>query len=103
MTVKFRACLAVAVVATVGGEIVGVGRFDRLADATEAEMAFVVADEWQGRRLGGALLRWLVDRASKVGLSTLVATTLPHNRPMLSVFRRSGFPVSVTYDDDVAH
>src|SRR3954449_6716180 len=72
-----------AVVAVAGGEIVGVARFDRLADATAAEVAFVVADGWQGRGLGSALFRHLLQRARELGVTRFVAETLPHNRRML--------------------
>ena len=46
-----------AIVATVADEIVGVARFDRLEVSTDAEVAFVVADSWQGRGLGALSVR----------------------------------------------
>jgi GNAT superfamily N-acetyltransferase len=80
-----------ALVAVVGDEIVGVARFDRQGD-DEAEVAFVIADAWQGRGLGPLLLQHLAERARAVGVKTFVADTLPRNRPMLSVFRHAGLP-----------
>lgn len=38
----------VAFVITIGGEIMGVGRYDRLDDPTEAEVAFSISDAHQG-------------------------------------------------------
>lgn len=90
-----------AVVAVVDRDIVGVGRFDRLPDSTDAEVAFLITDEWQGRGIATALIGWLTDRAREVGVTRFVAETLSGNRPMLSVFRHCGHPITVTADDVV--
>jgi RimJ/RimL family protein N-acetyltransferase len=92
-----------AIVALIDGEIVGVARFDRLPDGDDAEVAFVVADRYQGRGIGSALLRELVSRARALGVRRLVAETLPHNRRMLTVFRHSGLAVRVRFDDGTVH
>ena len=42
----------VAFVITIHGEIMGIGRYDRLADPTEAEVAFNIADAHQGKDHG---------------------------------------------------
>jgi RimJ/RimL family protein N-acetyltransferase len=73
------------------GEGIAVARFVRLRSRPEAaEAAIVVADPWQGRGLGTALLRRLVDRAREEGIHTFTATLLTENRHMLDVFRRIG-------------
>ncbi len=73
------------------GEIVAVARFIRLGHAsTTAEVAFVVADRWQRRGIGGALFARLVPRAKAVGITRFVADTLSGNRAMRSVFRNAG-------------
>ncbi|MGH2870957.1 MAG: GNAT family N-acetyltransferase [Solirubrobacteraceae bacterium] len=64
--------------------------------AARAEVAFLVADAWQGRGLGSLLFASLVDVALVRGVSCLVAEVLPTNRGMLRVFERSGHPISVT-------
>ncbi len=92
-----------AIVATVAEEIVGVARFDRLDDPLDAEVAFVVADSWQGLGLGGALFDRLAERAREVGIARFVADILPHNRRMQSVFRHSGRPVTSSFRDGVVH
>jgi RimJ/RimL family protein N-acetyltransferase len=51
----------------------------------EAEAAFVVADSWQGRGIGPALLDLLVEGAREGGVKRFVAETLAHNRRMLTV------------------
>ena len=92
-----------AVVAVADGEIVGVARFDRVDDSADAEVAFVVADSWQGRGLGTLLFENLARRARAVGIDRLVADTLAHNRPMLAVFHRAGLPVTDHIEAGVAH
>jgi RimJ/RimL family protein N-acetyltransferase len=90
-----------ALVAVVDDEIVAVARFDRQADAGEAEVAFVVEDRWQGRGLGTMLLDRLMTLAVERGITTFVAQTLPTNRRMLAVFRHCGRPVEDRFDGDV--
>ena len=92
-----------AVVATIDEEIVAVARFDRLGETADAEVAFVVADSWQGEGLGTALFDRLARRAREVGVSRFVAEVLPNNRPMLNVFHHAGLPVTTCIRDGVAH
>ncbi len=82
-----------AVVALDGATIVAVARFERLDDdPAVAEVAFVVADAWQGRGVAGVLLDRLTDRARAVGVRRFVALTLPTNRRMRTMFDHSGLP-----------
>jgi len=90
-----------AIVATVGGEIVGVARFDRIDGSGDAEIAFVIADSWQGRGLGTALFERLAERARGLGFIRFVADTLAHNRPMLTLFHHSGLPIESSFRDGV--
>lgn len=71
------------------GTIVGVGRFDRLEDPDEAEVAFVVADDYQNEGIATAMLRLLGQAALEVGITRLVASVLPDNHKMLAVFHGS--------------
>ena len=57
-----------------------------------AEVAFAVADAFQGKGLGTALLERLAV-ASEQGFRRFVATTLADNAQMLEVFRDSGFEI----------
>jgi acetyl coenzyme A synthetase (ADP forming)-like protein len=81
----------VAFVAELAGHIIGVGRLDRVADTGTAEVAFVVADEHQGRGIGTVLLEELAAVARGLAINRFEAVTLPHNRRMLGVFRDAGF------------
>ncbi|MEO5837527.1 MAG: GNAT family N-acetyltransferase [Acidimicrobiales bacterium] len=81
-------------VALVDGEIIGVGRYERLTNPLDAEVAFVVADRWQGFGVGPILLRQLTDCARAVGIRRLVAETLAENRRMLDMFAHAGLPIT---------
>jgi GNAT superfamily N-acetyltransferase len=85
-----------AVVATVGGVIIGHGMaVDRPADRSAGrpaplegrvtEIGVVVADAWQGQGVGSALVRALISRAQARGVTSLVMDVLPDNRQMLAM------------------
>jgi len=65
-----------------------------------AEVAFAVADAWQGNGIATVLLAHLAGAASAAGVRTLTATVLPVNHRMLDVFHDSGFQVSVNHAPD---
>jgi RimJ/RimL family protein N-acetyltransferase len=92
-----------AIVARIGGAIVGVARFDRIDDTDQAEVAFVVSDQWQGHGLGTMMFAALADRAREMGITGFVAETLPHNAKMLRVFHDAGLPVSSQFREGVVH
>jgi GNAT superfamily N-acetyltransferase len=83
-----------ALVAAEGDRLIAVGRFDRFPGSTEAEVAFIVADEFQHHGIGALLLDELVKAARDRGIDTFTAQTLAENKPMLDVFRHAGFPVT---------
>ena len=79
-------------------EILAVVRYDRLAGAQEAEVAFVVADAWQGHGLATALLHELADYARAHGVERFIALTMGTNVRMLDVLHHCGFPCRTRYD-----
>ncbi len=83
-----------ALVATAGDRLIAVGRFDRVPGGTEAEVAFVVADEYQHHGIGSLLLDELAHAAWQRGVEVFKADTLAENAAMLDVFRHAGFPVT---------
>jgi acyl-CoA synthetase (NDP forming)/RimJ/RimL family protein N-acetyltransferase len=91
----------VALVITIGGEILGIGRYDRLADPEEAEVAFNIADAHQGRGIGSILLEHLAAAARENGIRKFSAEVLPENRKMLMVFSDAGYDVNRHFDDGV--
>ena len=91
-----------AVVAVVGGEVVGVARYDRAPeDPSTAEVAVLVEDAWQGAGVGRQLLAGLRDLAARRGVRTFTATVQPDNQPVLGLLRRLLPGSTVTADSDV--
>jgi acyl-CoA synthetase (NDP forming) len=88
-------------VITIGGEIMGIGRYDRLDDPAEAEVAFNIADSQQGRGIGSILLEHLAAAARENGIRRFTAEVLPENRKMLMVFSDAGYDVKRHFDDGV--
>ncbi len=83
-----------ALVAELGGELMAVARYDRsAADPDQAEVAFTVADEHQGRGLATVMLEHLAAIAREHGIHRFVAITMQSNAAMLEVFAQTGFEV----------
>lgn len=72
-------------------QIIAIVEYVTIAPAT-AEVAFLVADRWQGQGIGTHLLCVLAAYARRQGIGTFVATVLPRNVRMLGVFHHCGFP-----------
>src|SRR3712207_9223242 len=58
-------------------EIIAVVSFDREGSTNRAEYAAAVADSWQGRGLGLALTRRLIEAALKRGIRVFTGVVLP--------------------------
>jgi GNAT superfamily N-acetyltransferase len=67
-------------------------------EGDEAEVALLVADAYQRRGLGTALLRRAVRLAAGAGVEALHAHTHADNAPMIATMRRLGRPLRVTGD-----
>jgi GNAT superfamily N-acetyltransferase len=90
-----------AVVACLGSErdapIVGIGSYDESRPGV-AEIAFTVDDGYQGRRLGGQLLAWIIDAAEARGFERLQGEVLTENGRMLRLLYGSGYPCQLRPD-----
>ena len=72
--------------------IVGVARYAAWRDGSGlAEIAFAVAEDWQGRGLATALAGRLVEHARGSGLAGLTASTFVENLAARALLRRLGF------------
>jgi GNAT superfamily N-acetyltransferase len=69
-----------------------------ICDGTEAECGLLVADGYQRRGVGTALLHRLVRLATGTGIETLHAHTHADNDAMIATMRRLGRPLRVTAD-----
>ncbi|WP_375432813.1 GNAT family N-acetyltransferase [uncultured Friedmanniella sp.] len=90
----------VALILTLGDEMIGVGRFDRI-ETDQAEVAFLVEDAHQGRGIAQLLLEHLAEAARERGIVGFVAEVLPENRRMAQVFADAGYRVSKGIEDGV--
>jgi acetyltransferase len=69
----------------------GVARYVRSAqNPGEAEFAVAVADDWQRRGLGTALLRQLAERARAEGITRFTGFVLEDNQPMRGLLHSLG-------------
>ena len=104
MTATSTTSQSFGLVATTGPDerIVGHALYARI-DADRAEIAFTIADEYQGRGLGTLLLGQLAEHAAANGIHQFVAVVLPTNFRMLGVFRDSGFPIVTHTGPDEIH
>lgn len=64
----------------------------------EAEVAFLVEDDYQGKGIATLMLERLALAAESAGIKRLTATVLPDNAKMLGVFRDSGYRVLREWD-----
>jgi acyl-CoA synthetase (NDP forming)/GNAT superfamily N-acetyltransferase len=90
----------VALILTVGDQLIAVGRYDRIED-NQAEVAFLVEDAHQGRGIAQLLLEHLADAARERGISRFVAEVLPQNRRMAQIFADAGYRLSKGIEDGV--
>src|SRR3954452_20602348 len=90
----------VALVATLDGDIIGIGRYDRIAPGS-AEVAFNISDHFQGKGIGSVMLEHLAAIAQEMGINRFVAEVLPQNRKMLTVFKEAGYEVTHHIEDGV--
>ncbi|HEX6578004.1 MAG TPA: GNAT family N-acetyltransferase [Jiangellaceae bacterium] len=92
----------VALIVLIGDEMIAVGRYERI-DAGQAEVAFLVEDEHQGRGVGSVLLEHLAQAARERGIGRFVAEILPHNHKMITVFSEAGYTMVNRLTEGVVH
>ncbi|MCW2735778.1 bifunctional GNAT family N-acetyltransferase/acetate--CoA ligase family protein [Nocardioides sp.] len=90
----------VALILTVGGEMIAVGRFDTIRPGY-AEVAFLVEDKHQGRGIGQLLLEHLAQAGRERGIEEFVAEVLPDNQAMIHTFKDAGYQVKSAFEDGV--
>ena len=91
-----------AFVAIFEGNLVGVGRYSQGGSATnQAEVAFTVTDDMQGRGVGTLLVFRVAAYARERGITEFKAFVLSDNHAMMRVFRNAGFTLSREIDEGV--
>jgi GNAT superfamily N-acetyltransferase len=87
-------------------QIVGGGRYVRIGPCgtgQSAEVAFLIDDAHQGLGIGSRLFKRLVAIAWESGITLFEAEVLRTNSSMLTLFSRSGLPVSKTMSGGSVH
>ena len=84
-------------------EIIGVVSFDREGTTERTEYAAAVEDRWQGRGLGLALTRRLIDAALKRDIRVFTGVLLPENTRMLNLLRDLNLPERMRYQDGIEY
>ena len=84
------------------GRVVGHAFYVAFEDQ-RAEVAFTIANDFQGRGLGTILLGQLAQVAAANGIEVFEAEVVAANHAMLRVFRASGFPIEVSADAGQLH
>ncbi len=81
--------------------IIGVSRYYFNPETRTAEFAVVVGDAWQGRGVGGHLMRRLLEVARERGVRRLLGAVLRENAPMLKFAEELGFTTKPTAEPAV--
>jgi len=84
-------------------EIIGVVSFDREGTTERAEYAAAVENRWQGRELGLALTRRLIEAALMRDVRVFTGVLLPENTRMLNLLRDLGLPERMRYEDGIEY
>ena len=90
----------VAFILTLRGRMIAVGRYD-VVKPGEAEVAFLVEDDYQGRGIAQILLEHLAQAGRERGVTKFTADVLPDNARMIQTFRDAGYKVASVYEDGV--
>jgi acetyltransferase len=79
-------------------KILGVVRLIVEPDGRSGEIAFIVADPWQGLGLGTRMIEYVIEICKDKGLETIYGIMLPDNRRAIGVMKDMGF--TIEYCDD---
>lgn len=104
LDVDFLKHVAIIAIVEENGEltIVGGARFV-IENPHQAEVAFMIVDQYQHLGIGSVLMRHIITIAQNAGLEELVAQVLPTNMAMLKIFERTNLPVSLKRDSGVVN
>ena len=90
-----------AVAAVEGGEVVGIAQYSRLPDSRQADLAVVVADDWQRQGIGTRLIAALGDRAVSHGIVAFTVSVQGDNYGVMRLLRRVNPDVRLKFSSGV--
>jgi acetyltransferase len=82
-------------------KILGVVRVSLEPDRKSGEIAFIVADPWQGLGLGTKMVDYTIEICKEVGVETLYAIMLPDNHRAINLTKKMGFTLKYQEDGTV--
>ena len=82
-------------------KILGVVRVSIEPDGKAGEIAFIVADPWQGLGLGTKLVDYAIEICKEREIETLYAIILPDNYRAMNLMKKMGFTLSYMEDGNV--
>ena len=96
----YEQSMALVVCASEGADeaIIAMARYDVDPANGLADIAFVVRDEWQNKGIGTVLMQRMYDIGRSHGLRGFTADVLTTNKPMITVFQKSGLNVRMERD-----
>jgi acetyltransferase len=78
--------------------ILGVVRLIEDPDGKRGEIAFIIADPWQGLGLGSKMMDYMIEISIERGLEELYGEMLPDNYPAQRLVEKMGFTLKRTRD-----
>ena len=81
--------------------ILGVSRVSLEPDRRKGEIAFIVADPWQGLGLGTKLVDYTIEVAKDMGVETLYAIMLSDNYRAINLLKNMGFTLQSQEDETI--
>jgi acetyltransferase len=81
--------------------ILGVARVSLEPDRKKGEIAFIVADPWQGLGLGTKMVDYTIEICKDMGVETLYAIMLPDNYRAIDLTKKMGFTLQTQEDGTV--
>lgn len=82
-------------------KVIGIGEYYLDRSMNMAEVAFSVSKAYQGKKIGGILIRKLAEAARSNGISGLFAYTSSDNRKMIKLFKTLPYKVHSVLDGDM--
>jgi GNAT superfamily N-acetyltransferase len=87
------------IVGVIGHQVVALSQLINTTDPTIGEVSLLVEDDWHGKGIGTALLRYLVRLARAAGYTELVGWCLPGERGLIRTAAGAGVAVTTSYQD----
>ncbi len=103
LRVDYEADMALVVLTGAGetGTMIAIAHYRKDPETNFAEAAFLVRDDWQGKGIGTALMKVLVEAARQNGIAGFTGEVLMENHGMLRIFHKCGYGVESELGDGI--